>query len=140
MPTQASSGIWVIALVTAGSMRAVMPEPCPTGARRGDHVVVVIRGVAAHGDLPGRPRLAGGDQGVGDQARRALGGVRRAPAQPGRGDHRRRQRSGDDREQRVEPLDLGVPVARALLLIAVGRYARVTSARNTSTARRYVAG
>ena len=68
-----------MALLTAGSMRAVMPEPGPTGARGGDHVVVVVRGVAANGDLPGRTGVAGGHQGVDDQAGGALGGVHPSP-------------------------------------------------------------
>ncbi|NMM30065.1 MAG: IS1380 family transposase [Cellulomonas sp.] len=56
----------MIALVTAGSARAVMPEPGPTGARGSDVVVVVVRTIGTHGN----------------QARGALGGVRRSP--PGR--------------------------------------------------------
>src|SRR5674476_482457 len=54
-------------------------EPGPTGARGGDHVVVVVRRVGANSDLSGRAGLGRGGQGVGDQAGRALGAVRRAP-------------------------------------------------------------
>src|SRR5665647_1359838 len=49
-------------------------EPGPTGARGGDHVVVVVRRVAANSDLSGRPGLGRGDQGDHPDPRRRLGG------------------------------------------------------------------
>ena len=88
------SGMAAIALVTAGSIRAVTENRAPArraAATRG--VAVERRSPPAAAPARRAPQRAGGRDRVGDQPGRAAGGVRRPLAQPGRGDHRRR-RSG----------------------------------------------
>jgi hypothetical protein len=95
-------------------------------AGRGDHVVVVEGTVGTKHDQPFAAGAAGTgdlrrDECVCDQTSCAAGGVGAALTQAGRADHRRRQRGGDGRDQRVQALHSGVAVTGALLGVAVGR-------------------
>jgi hypothetical protein len=96
----------------------------------GDHVVAVERRVAAQQYQPAAVGPAGtararSGQRLGHQLPCAAGGLDRPLAQPGAGDHRRRDRRADCGQQRVEPLDLGVAVTGTLLGVAVGLPHRV---------------
>ena len=76
--------------------------------------------------MPGAAAVPGGADRLRREAGRAADGGGVPAAQPGRGDHRRRDRRADHRGQRVQapdqqrfPLDLGVPEFRALLGVPV---------------------
>ncbi len=94
-------------------------------AGRGHDRVLVVGAVGAHRDRPGGPGPAGGGQAVTDQARPAVGRGHIAPPQPGADDHRGRHRCRERRDLRIQALDLGVPVGRTLLGVAVGAADRV---------------
>jgi len=100
-------------------------EACLLPQGGGDHLGAVERRVRPQHQQPARARLVRRDQGVGDEAAGASGAIGRSLAQPGSGDHRRRGRRGDDRQQRVQALDPGVAAAGALLGVAVGLAQRV---------------
>ena len=110
----------------AGIRRDGDGEPGAAAADRADHGGVVIGRVQPHDDRPGAAAVPGGSDGTGGQAGRAARGCGVAAAQPGGGDHRRRQRRADHGGQRVQAPDQqrlapdpGVPEPGALLVVAV---------------------
>ena len=122
-----------IVLADAGDRRSdsrICPgrdgEPHHRPAGRGDHVVAVEGTISAQDDQPRAVRATGasslrGLQRITNEPGGAAGGVGAALAEPGRADHRCRQRRAHGRDQRVQALHAAVAEAGALLGVAVGR-------------------
>src|SRR5450759_3563107 len=121
MGTHAVSGIWVIALVTAGSIRAVRENRAPPVRAAAMTSWLSYAESQRTVTCPVAPALRAVARASATRRGCTLGGVRRTTAQPGRGDHRRRQRRRAGREQHVQALDPRVPVPGALLLVPEGR-------------------
>lgn len=96
-------------------------EPGSRSPRRGDDVISVVSGVGSQNQQPARAGTPGADQRIGNQSGRATHRVRRPFTQPGRHDHRRRDGSGHNAQQRVEPVNASVATPGALFGVAVSR-------------------